>query len=56
MYKENPYYQNLRSIIFRNYKEEVQEEVNVEWLFFRRETASGFCPFGDAIDLVRGRR
>lgn len=24
--------------------------------FFRRETASGFCPFGDAIDLVRGRR
>ena len=37
----------------------------VEWLcgmavwngwVFRRETASGFCPFGDAIDLVRGRR
>ena len=25
------------------------------WVF-RRETASGFCPFGDAIDLVRGRR
>lgn len=25
------------------------------WVF-RRETARGFCPFGDAIDLVRGRR
>ncbi|MDY5953103.1 MAG: hypothetical protein SPJ37_07180 [Sodaliphilus sp.] len=23
---------------------------------FRRETASGFYPFGDATDLVRGRR
>ena len=42
MYKENPYYQNQRSIIFRNYKEEVREEVqeevreevNVEWLGF----------------------
>ena len=46
MYEENHYYQNQRSIIFRNYKEEVQEEaqeevpekvpeeVNVEWLGF----------------------
>ena len=34
MYKENPYYQNQRSIIFCNYKEEVPEEVNVEWLGF----------------------
>ena len=25
------------------------------WVF-RRETASGFCPFDDAIDLARGRR
>ena len=25
------------------------------WVF-RRETASGFYPFGDATDLVRGRR
>ena len=46
MYKENQYYQNLWSIIFCNYKEDVQEEVqeevweevreevNVEWLGF----------------------
>ena len=38
MYKENHSYQNQRSIIFRNYKEDVQEEapeeVNVEWLGF----------------------
>ena len=32
------------------------QEIILSSGFFRRETASGFYPFGDATDLVRGRR
>ena len=32
------------------------QEIMLSSGVFRRETASGFYPFGDATDLVRGRR
>ena len=32
------------------------QEIILSFGVFRRETASGFYPFGDATDLVRGRR
>ncbi|UKI43872.1 MAG: hypothetical protein L6U16_13105 [Porphyromonadaceae bacterium] len=42
--------------VLRNLIRFFYQEIKLLPGVFRRETASGFYPFGDATDFVRGRR
>ena len=47
---------NDSTIAFWEFDAVLYQETILSSGVFRRETASGFYPFGDATDLVRGRR